>query len=470
MNNIIYSCPKTKFVRNKEKIIVNNTEINISDFLKNYSRDKKYFVNVSGCQMNVRDSEFINGILSKIGFNPAKNIYDAEIVVFNTCAIRERAENKTFGKIGKLKNKNTIIIVTGCMIMQLKIIKKILKSFPYVNIILDSNNIFKLPTLLEEFLKSKKCIVDVNNNEIINEKLPEVRQYSFKAYVNVNYGCDNFCTYCIVPYVKGRERDREEETIINECKKLAKLNYKEIFLLGQNVDSYGKKLEIKTNFAKLLDKVASLNIPRVSFLTNHPNDFSLEIVDVMKKHNNIMPFIHLPLQSGDDRILKLMNRKYNSKQYLDLINNIRQKIPNIAITTDIIIGFPSETETAFNNTIKLIKKIKFDSVYLFIFSKRNGTLAAKFKKQINYKKKVQRFKKLALILKKIIEDNNKKYLGNIYDVLVDSVSKTNDEVLTGRLITNKTVNFKGEKKLIGSIVKIKIISSHIYYLFGELIK
>lgn len=458
-------------LRKNKNIKIFNKKIVVSPFLKEFSHDKKYFVITHGCQSNIRDSEIIKGILEKIGFLPCENVAESFIVVINTCAVREKAENKVLGEIGNLKKyKDKIIVLTGCMVMEKGNIAFLKEKYSAIKLFVGTQNFFQLPSLLEKYIKCHQNIVCVSDNNYIYEKLPCVRDYQFKAFVQITYGCDKFCTYCIVPYTKGRERSRKVNDILDECLNLKKLGYKEIVLVGQNTNSYSSNLNgQKINFANLLDKIAQIGIPRISFLGNHPLDFTIDIVDVMNKHSNILPYIHLPLQSGDDHILKLMSRKYNLKQYLDLISQIKKKNPNIALATDIIVGFPNETEEEFNNTIKVMKKIKFDGAFIFIFSKRTGTLASKMIDKISYEEKTKRFQNINMVVNQIIEKKNQKYIGHVYDVLVDSVSKKNKNFLTGRLNDNKIVNFKGNSNLIGQIIPVKIKSSHIHYLIGELV-
>lgn len=474
-NIIIHSCPSLKLAKTRKNIIINRECIKTSAFLKNYAKGKKYYVYTHGCQANYRDSEIYKGMLAKIGYIATNNIKDADLILINTCAVRENAENKVLGEIGNLKNlkknREITIVITGCMAMEETIVDKLIKIYPHVDIILGTHDIADFLNILEECLRNKKRVVDVHSDAFnIHEGLPSVRDSNFKAFVNITYGCDNFCTYCIVPYTRGRQRSRDINDIISECQSLIKQGYKEITLLGQNVDSYGKDLKNKITFAHLLDKVADLNIPRLSFLTSHPYDFSLDIIDVMKKHNNILRYLHLPVQSGDDHILKLMNRKYNENQYLSLIKNIKKQLPEVAISTDIIVGFPNESTIEFNNTLKLIKEVKYDSAFTFIYSKRSGTPAAIMDDSVSYQEKVKRFKKLTAQLEKDIEENNQRYIGKVFDVLVDNVSKNDKTMLSGRLNTNKLINFKGPSNLIGQIVKIEVLSSHIHFLIGELVK
>ncbi|MCQ2794933.1 MAG: tRNA (N6-isopentenyl adenosine(37)-C2)-methylthiotransferase MiaB [Bacilli bacterium] len=470
-NVIIHHCPSLKLARERKETITDYSLVKISSFLSKYAKGKKYYIYTHGCQANYRDSEIFKGILTKIGFKESKDANHANVILINTCAVRENAENKVLGEIGNLKKKDVTLILAGCMAMEEVMVNELIKTFHHVDIILGTHDIAKLPNLLEEHLKKNKRIIEVNSGSgYIHERLPSVRDSSFKAFVNISYGCDKFCTYCIVPYTRGRERSRDPKDIINECKELVKQGYLEITLLGQNVDSYGKDLKKKYSFAKLLDEIAKLKIHRLSFLTSHPYDFSLEIIDVMKKHKNIQPYLHLPLQSGDDKILKLMGRKYDSKKYLSIIKVARKKMPDLFISTDIIVGFPNESDTQFKNTLKMVKSAQYDGAFTFIYSKRSGTPAAKMVDKISNQTKVKRFKELTSLLNQIIEKNNKKYLNKTYEVLVDSVSKNNPKALTGRMHNNKMINFNGSQKYVGKLVKVKVTSTHIHYLIGEMVK
>lgn len=470
-NIIIHSCPNLKLARERKPTITNYEKIKISSFLSKYGKGKKYFIYTHGCQANYRDSEIYKGILEKIGFKESKDVNHANLILINTCAVRENAENKVFGEIGNLKKRDVTLILAGCMAMEEVMVNELIKTFHHVDIILGTHDIAKLPDVLEEHLKKHKRIVEVNSGSgYIHECLPSVRDSSFKAFVNIAYGCDKFCTYCIVPYTRGRERSRDPKDIIKECKDLVKQGYLEITLLGQNVDSYGKDLKKHYSFAKLLDEVAKLRIHRLSFLTSHPYDFSLEIIDVMKKHKNIQPYLHLPLQSGDDKMLKIMGRKYDSKKYLSVIKEARKKMPNLFISTDIIVGFPNESEAQFKNTLKMVKAAQYDGAFTFIYSKRSGTPAAKMIDKVSNQTKVKRFKELTNLLNQIIEKNNQKYLNKTYEVLADSISKNNPNALTGRMHNNKMINFSGSQKHVGKLVKVKVTSTHIHYLIGEMVK
>lgn len=474
-NLIIHSCPSLKLARSSNKAFTDYSKVNVPLMLKKYSKNKTYFIYTHGCQANYRDSEIMKGMLTLAGFKPTNKIDNANIIIINTCAVRENAENKVLGEIGNLKKlkakKDVTLIICGCMAMEEVMVNELIKTFHHVDIILGTHDIAKLLDLLAEHLKTHKRIVEVNSGSgYIHERLPSVRDSSFKAFVNISYGCDKYCTYCIVPYTRGRERSRDAKDIIEECKDLVKDGYKEITLLGQNVDSYGKDLKNGISFAKLLEQVANLKIHRVSFLTSHPYDFSLDIIDIMKKYKNIQPYLHLPLQSGDSKVLKLMGRKYDAKKYLDLVKAIKKKMPDLFISTDIIVGFPNESETQFKNTLKMCKAVQYDGAFTFIYSKRSGTPAAKMIDKVSDATKVKRFKELTSTLNKMIEKNNQKYLNKTYEVLVDSVSKNNPKALTGRMHNNKMINFIGSSRLVGKLVKVKVTSTHIHYLVGELVK
>lgn len=453
----------------------NYEEISVPSSLKEFAKGKTYHIHTYGCQANYRDEEIMSGLLEKAGFCKGKSEKDSDIIILNTCAVRENAEKKVFGKIGDLKaykvnNKNAIVAVCGCMVQQKHIIEHINKTYPHVDLIFGTHNIIDLLSLLDEVITKKLRIVDVKSLPgDIHENLPSVRQSNFKAFVNISYGCDKFCTYCIVPYTRGKERSRKMSDILKECKELKDLGYKEVTLLGQNVNAYGKDLKDGSSFARLLDEVAKIGIPRVRFLTSHPWDFSSDMIDVIAKHKNIMKYIHLPVQSGNDEILRLMGRRYTSKQYLELVKEIKTKIPNVALSTDIIVGFPNETYEQFLDTLKIVKEVKYWSAFTFIYSPRNNTPAAKIKDNVTPKEKNQRFQELVKTLEEVIDPINQTLVGNTFPVLVESLSEKNKELLSGYTEHNKLVHFKGDKKLIGEIVNVKIIESRLYFLVGELV-
>ena len=449
-------------------------EINISETLTNYAKGKTYYIHTYGCQANYRDEEIISGILTKAGFLKT-NDENADIIILNTCAVRENAEDKVFGKIGELKaikakNKNAIIAICGCMVQQIHIINKILDIYKHVDLIFGTHNITDLPKLLDEIILKRNKIVDVKSQpSLIEENLPSTRLSSFKAFVNISYGCDKFCTYCIVPYTRGKERSRKMEDILNECRELKEAGYQEVTLLGQNVNAYGKDFKDGTTFAKLLEEVAKLNIPRIRFLTSHPWDFKEEMIDVIAKYDNIMKYIHLPVQSGSSEILKLMGRRYTSEQYKQLVKLIRSKIKDVYLSTDIIVGFPNETEEQFQETLEMVKFAQYDSAFTFIYSPRNNTPAAKMVDNVTREEKSSRFKRLVAELEKSVSASSMAMVGKTFKVLVEGASEKDNSMLSGYTEGNKLVHFKGDLSLVGKIVDVKIIASHTYSLIGELI-
>lgn len=459
----------------KEKTRIIRPSFSSCEELKQFSLNKKYYIRTYGCQANIRDEEVFAGLLEKSGFKKTNNQEDADVIILNTCAVRENAEDKVYGEIGTLKSLKAkkpplIICVCGCMVQQEHTVDFILEKYKHVDIIWGTHNAYLFLDLLLEFYKHKCRIVDVKSETgDIYEGLPSKRKEDFKSFVNITYGCDKFCTYCIVPYTRGKERSRLKEDILKECQSLVNNGYQEITLLGQNVNAYGKDFHDGTTFAVLLDEVAKLGIPRLRFLTSHPWDFSKEMIDVIKKHNNIMKYIHLPLQSGNDDILRLMGRRYNASQYIELVKAIRKEIPDIAISTDIIVGFPNETREQFLDTLKICEEVEYDSAFTFIYSPRKGTPAARINDNVSNEEKHYRFNELVKCLEKSISNKAQAMVGKTYKVLVDGLSKKNDEVLSGYTESNKLVNFYGNKCLIGRIVNVKITDSKTYSLFGELI-
>ena len=451
-------------------------EIKIPEVLKNFAKGRKYFIHTYGCQANYRDEEVMAGILEKAGFSKASDEKSSNIIVINTCAVRENAEDKVYGYIGNLKalktaKKDTIIAICGCMVQQKHIIEKILDKYKHVDLIFGTHNITDLANMLAEVISKRVRLVDVKSLPTdIRENLPSTRLSSFKAFVNISYGCDKFCTYCIVPYTRGKERSRKMEDILKECQELKDAGYQEVTLLGQNVNAYGKDFNDGTSFAHLLDEVAKIGIPRVRFLTSHPWDFKEEMIDVIAKHDNIMKYIHLPVQSGSNEILKLMGRRYSAIQYKELVDLIRKKIPDVAISTDIIVGFPNETYEQFLETVEMVKYVQYDSAFTFIYSPRNNTPAAKITDNVTAQEKSKRFKELVKELEKSISVSSSKMIGNTYSVLVEGVSEKNPEMLSGYTEKNKLVHFKGDISLVGQIVNVKINESHVYSLLGELVK
>lgn len=456
----------------------------------NNNQVKKYVILTMGCQLNENDSEKIAGMLVASGYQKADNEKDADIVVFNTCCVRENAEERLFGKLGEFKKlkeqRGTIIAIGGCMMQEKNMVDKIKSSYPYVDILFGTHTLEKFPEDLLKALKEKQKIeniIDVDGE--IYEGVPIERNDNIKASVTIMNGCNNFCTYCIVPYVRGRERSREPQYIIDEVECLAKKGYKEITLLGQNVNSYlvsernkNKELKFTVNvngeemevysFATLLRAVNKINgIERIRFVSPHPKDFTEDVVDAIRDCDKVCKLIHLPLQAGSTNVLKVMNRRYSKEQYLDLVDRIRAKIPNATFTTDIIVGFPGETDEDFEDTLDVVRKVNYEQIFMFIYSRRVGTPADKMENQVDEQIKHVRFDKLKNLYEEMTEENNKKYIGTIQNVLVEGKSKNNEKVLTGRTESNKVVNFEGDESLIGNMLKIKIISEHMWYLKGN---
>lgn len=439
-------------------------------------RQTTYFIETYGCQMNEHDSEKISWILQNMNYRETNSIEKADLIIFNTCLIRENAELKVYGKIGALKqlkreNPNLMIAICGCMMQREEVRNIITSKHKHVDIIFGTHNIHRLPQLINNHLQTGKTIVDiVEENKEITEDIDANRAYSYKAYINIMYGCNNFCTYCVVPYTRGREMSREPKNIINEIKELAITGCKEITLLGQNVNSYGKTLEYDYSFAELLSEINEIDgIKRIRFMTSHPKDLSNDLIDSYATLDKLSGHLHLPVQSGSNKVLKEMNRKYTREDYLSIVYRLKELVPDIAITTDFIVGFPGETEEDFNYTLDLINEVKFDSAYTFLYSIREGTLAAKMENQIDYKVKHDRFKRLSDALNEISLDINQKLIGKTVEVLVEDISKNNPNVLTGRTNTSKLVHFKGNKELIGSLVNIKIEDAKTFSLEGNLV-
>ncbi len=439
-------------------------------------KKNKYMIRTYGCQMNEHDSEKISWILENMNYAKTDNLEEADLIIYNTCLIRENAELKVYGKLGSLKllkrnNPNLMIAVCGCMMQRENVRSVILDKYKHVDIIFGTNNIHKLPQLINIHLQTGKTIVDIaeDSREVI-ESIDANRKYSFKAFVNIMYGCNNFCTYCIVPYTRGRENSRAPKFILQEIEELAKNGCKEVTLLGQNVNSYGKTLKNDYNFTDLLKDINKIDgIERIRFMTSHPKDLSDELINCYASLDKLCNHLHLPVQSGSNRILKEMNRNYTREDYLTIINKLIKLVPDIEITTDIIVGFPGETEEDFNCTLDLVREVEFDSAFTFLYSIREGTKAANMENQIDDKIKHMRFQRLSDTLNEISLKNNKKLLGKTYEILVEEVSKNNPEILTGRTRTNKLVHFKGNENLIGSIVNVKIENVKTFTLEGSIV-
>jgi len=434
-------------------------------------KNKKYFLRTYGCQMNVHDSEEIAARLESLGFKETNTLEEADIIILNTCAIRENAHDKLYGFLGRCKHvksldKNKIIGICGCMAQEEGVVNELMKKHPYVDIVFGTHNIHELQDLILE--RNKKQNIQVYSCEgKVYENISYRRDSDIKAWVNIQYGCDKFCTYCIVPYTRGKQRSRHSKEIIQEVKDLVKKGYKEVTLLGQNVNAYGKDLEDELSFAELLQKVADTGIDRVRFVTSHPWDFTDEMIDVIAKNDNIMNYIHLPLQSGSNSILRKMGRRYTKEEYIELFNKIKNKINDVSITTDIIVGFPNETEEDFNDTLDVVNTCKYDSAFTFIYSPREGTPAAQMEDSIDLKTKEKRLYKLNELVNKYSLENNKKYEGKTVKVLIEGISDKDVNKVFGYTETMKLVNVVNAKEDIGKIIDVKITVAKSFSLDGD---
>lgn len=434
----------------------------------------KYYIETWGCQMNEEDSEKLSGMLKAIGYEKCDCRDDASIVIFNTCCVRENAELKVFGNLGALKgakrkNPNLIIAICGCMMQQKGMADTIIKKYPFVDIIFGTHNSYKFPEYLNRVKQEGKTVCEIYNEETeIIEGLPLDRESDIKAFVTIMYGCNNFCTYCVVPYVRGRERSRKPKDIEDEIKDLVKKGYKEVTLLGQNVNSYGKGLDEPIDFAGLLRRVNNIDgLERIRFMTSHPKDLSEDVIYAIRDCDKVCEQIHLPVQCGSDSILKKMNRHYDRNQYLAIIDKIKREIPGVAITTDIIVGFPGETDEDFESTLDMMKKVEYDSAFTFIYSRRKYTPADMMLNQVDDKVKHERFNKLVDVVNEICARKNLEYEGKTVEVLVEGTSKNDATKLMGRTRTGKLVNFKGSKDSIGTLVNVRITKASSFSLVGE---
>lgn len=462
-------CQMEEKKRNKDEVFKKEDYITYN----NLGNNKTYFVKTYGCQMNEHDSENIRAILEDLGFRPSDDIYDSDLVILNTCAIRENAHNKVFGLLGRIKHnkesRDVIVGFCGCMAQEEHVVNLIEKKYKYIDFVFGTHNIHKLPTILKTVMEKNERVIEVYNRPTeILEDIPVKRDSNIKAWVNIMLGCDKFCTYCIVPYTRGTQRSRNKDDIINEIIKLKNEGYKEVTLLGQNVNAYGKDLNIDYKMADLLEDAAKTGIDRIRFVTSHPWDFEDKMIDVISKYPNIMPYIHLPLQSGSDRILKLMGRRYTRAEYITLFNKIKEKVKNVSITTDIIVGFPGETEEDFEETLSLVNECKFDSAFTFIFSPREGTPASKMEDKVTIEEKENRLHRLNELVNKYSLEKNKEYVGKTVKVLIEGKSDK-ENVLMGYTDTMKLVNAKGNVDAIGTIVDVKILDAKTWSLDGEII-
>lgn len=460
--------------RTKDKASISYDKIEIDTKLKQHAKGKNYFVRTYGCQMNDHDSEIICGILDNAGYNITEEIENADVIIFNTCAIREGAENKVFGEIGRLQylkkaNPELIFAVCGCMSQEENVVNRLLKTYHHIDIIFGTHNIHRLPQLLLWAIMDKQRVVEVWSEEGgIVEDLPKNRDSKYKAWINIIYGCDKFCTYCIVPYTRGAERSRASDDILKEVKQLIKDGYKEITLLGQNVNAYGKDLNINYTMAHLLEDVANTGIERIRFMSSHPWDFTDEMVSVIEKHKSILPHIHLPVQSGSTSMLKIMGRNYSREQYITLYDKLKKARPDFAFTTDIIVGFPNETDEQFEETLSIYDYCQFDGAFTFIYSPREGTPAAKMEDNISESVKKERLAKLNVSVKKYAKQKYLDMQGKTVSVLVDSVSTKNEGMVAGYDEHMKLVIFEGDESLIGQIVDVEITEPYLTNLIGKL--
>ena len=448
--------------------------------IEHYSNDvrrlgvgKTYHIKTYGCQMNEHDSENIKAILEELGFTYNDDYQTSDLVLLNTCSIRENAHNKAFGMLGRLKhlkeeNPNLIVGLCGCMAQEEGVINEILTKYKWINFVFGTHNLYRLPYILKEAIDKNKREIEVFSREgNIVEGIPVKRDSKYKAYVNIIYGCDKFCTYCIVPFTRGKQRSRLKEDIVREVEGLVKDGYKEVTLLGQNVNAYGKDLSLGYGMEELLEEVSKTGIPRIRFVTSHPWDFTDGMIDVIAKYKNIMPAIHLPVQSGSSRILKLMGRRYTKEEYLTLFHKIKDKIPNVSISTDIIVGFPSETEEDFKETLDLVNECKFDNAFTFIYSPRENTAAARLKDEVTLAEKEERLHELNDLVNIYFKENNDKLVGSTVPVLVEGVSEKKG-ILFGYTDTNKLINFEGDSSVIGKIIDVKVTSAKTWSLDGEI--
>ncbi|MCZ2256991.1 tRNA (N6-isopentenyl adenosine(37)-C2)-methylthiotransferase MiaB [Sporosarcina sp. G11-34] len=473
----VYTEPSLKKARKRGgEEIAYFDDFEIDERFQGMGVGRKFFIKTYGCQMNEHDTEVIAGIFTVLGYEVADTVEDANIILLNTCAIRENAENKVFGELGHLKplkqrNPDVLIGVCGCMSQEESVVNKILKTYDQVDMIFGTHNIHRLPNIIHEAYMSKEMVIEVWSKEgDIIENLPKVRHGDIKAWVNIMYGCDKFCTYCIVPYTRGKERSRRPEDIILEIRQLAAQGYKEITLLGQNVNAYGKDFEdLDYRFGDLMDDLRKIDIPRVRFTTSHPRDFDDHLIEVLAKGGNLVEHIHLPVQSGSTSMLKIMGRIYSREEFLELVRKIKVAIPDVSLTTDIIVGFPNETDEQFEETITLYEEVGFETAFTYIYSPRDGTPAEKMADNIPMDVKKARLQRLNKLVNEYSAKALKRFEGQIVEVLVEGESKRNEEVLSGYTRQSKLVNFRGPKSITGQLVYVKIKEAKTWSLDGEFI-
>ncbi|AIQ13263.1 tRNA (N6-isopentenyl adenosine(37)-C2)-methylthiotransferase MiaB [Paenibacillus durus] len=458
--------------RGKEEIEV-HYDFAIPEDMRAFGEGKLYSITTYGCQMNEHDTETMKGLLEQMGYRSTEDRNQADIILLNTCAIRENAEDKVFGELGHLKHLKTekpglLLGVCGCMSQEEGVVSRIMAKHGFVDMIFGTHNIHRLPALIKEAMFSKELVVEVWSKEgDIIENLPKKRE-GMRAWVNIMYGCDKFCTYCIVPYTRGKERSRRPEDVIAELRDLARQGFKEVTLLGQNVNAYGKDFnDIDYTFGDLMDDLRKIDIPRIRFMTSHPRDFDDKLVEVLGKGGNLMESIHLPVQSGSNAILKRMSRKYSRETFLKLVGKLKASVKDLVLTTDIIVGFPGETEEQFEETLSLVREVGFDMAYTFIYSPREGTPAASMEDNVPAEVKSDRLRRLNELISEQSRIGNDRMLGQTVEVLVEGESKNNASVLSGRTRSNKLVHFEGPKELIGSFIKVRITDTKTWYIKGD---
>ncbi|EZH67316.1 dimethylallyladenosine tRNA methylthiotransferase [Bacillaceae bacterium JMAK1] len=476
--NIIVNDPPNyrKGQRRKRKDVEFHYDFSVPEQMKQIGNGKRYLIRTYGCQMNVHDTENMAGILEELGFTSTDDTNEADVILLNTCAIRENAENKVFGEIGHLKSlkverPEVVVGICGCMSQEESVVNKIMQKHNHVDLIFGTHNIHRLPELLHDAILGKEMVIEVWSKEgDVVENMPRKRAGKTQAWVNIMYGCDKFCTYCIVPYTRGKERSRKPEDIIAEVRELARTGYKEITLLGQNVNAYGKDLEEPSSLGKLMDDIRKVDIPRVRFTTSHPRDFDDELIQVLAKGDNLLEHIHLPVQHGNNDILKLMGRKYTREQYVDLAGRIKDAMPHATFTTDLIVGFPNETEEQFQDMLSLVEEMKYDSAFTYIYSPREGTPAARMEDNVAMDVKKDRLHRLNEVVNRLSAESNDRMQGQIVEVLIEGESKKDPEVLSGRTRTNKRVNVRAPKEKIGQLIYVKITEVKTWSLDGELVE
>ena len=468
--------PDYKEARTRDKRDYKRIEYSENSDVKDKYLGKTFYLKTYGCQMNEHDSENIEALLTFLGFSKVDNYTDADLVLLNTCSIRENAHNKAFGMLGRLKHliqekKDLIVGLCGCMAQEASVVEEIMNHYKWVNFVFGTHNMYQLPEIIDKAIEENKQQIEVFSREgDLIEGLPVLRVNDYKAYVNIIYGCDKFCTYCIVPYTRGRERSRLKEDVLKEIDDLVRDGYKEVTLLGQNVNAYGKDIYDNYTMANLLEDVAKTGIPRIRFTTSHPWDFTDSMIEVIAKYPNVMPSVHLPVQSGSSRVLKLMGRRYTRESYLELFHKIKDTVPNVTISTDIIVGFPGESEEDFKETLSLVEECKYDNAFTFIFSKREGTPACKLADPTPESEKEERLQRLNERVNHYFLENNKKLVGSSLEVLVEGISEKKN-MYYGYSDTNKLINFSSDKDIkAGDLVKVKITSAKTWSLDGEVVR